>query len=58
MECTWSVDEDDGCTLKVQCNMRSACDSDECYDLDMLLDRALREPRHITESGTIITGKH
>ena len=55
MECEWTVDETDGCTLKLQCSMKDACEKDECFDLDMLLDKALHAPRYYTESK-LITG--
>ena len=53
MECEWTVDETDGCTLKLQCSMKDACEKDECFDLDMLLDKALHAPRYYTESKLI-----
>ena len=57
MECEWSVDETDGCTLRLQCKMKDACDKDECFDLDMLVEKALHAPRYFTDAK-LITGKY
>ncbi len=56
MECEWSVSESDGCTLQVTCRYKDACETDECFDLDTLLEKALSAPREVINYNRIITG--